>query len=97
MGTYGQELLVDILGQILGAITHLCGALCSTPPTSIVGVILWTGYVGESVLSHLHSGHLPIVFIFVGLCLALMAALGLREKSSPRSGRIHINAAGRCH
>ena len=81
MGNYGQQLPVDILGQMLGAITHLCGALCATPPTSIVGVILWTGYVGESVLSHLRTGHLPIVFIFVGLCLAPMAALGLRHKS----------------
>jgi hypothetical protein len=97
MGTYGQELLVDILGQMLGAFTHLCGALCTTPPTSIVGVILWTGYVGESVLSHLHSGHLPIVFISSGLCLTLMASLGLRDESSPQSGRIHINAAGRCN
>jgi hypothetical protein len=97
MGNYGQELPVDILGQMLGVITHLCGALCATPPTSIVGVILWTGYVGESVLSHLHTGQLPIAFISFGLCLALMAALGLRDKSSPQSGRIHINAAGGCN
>jgi hypothetical protein len=79
MGTYGQELLVDTLGYMLGAIAHLC----ATPPTSIVGAILWVGYVGEAVLSHFRTGHFPIVFILVGLCLPLTVwvALGLRDKS----------------
>jgi hypothetical protein len=72
MGTYGQELLVDTLGHLLGAITLVCGALCATPPTSIVGVILWVGSFGEAVFSHLRTDHLPISFIALGLCLALM-------------------------
>jgi hypothetical protein len=75
MGTYGQELLVETFGHVLGAITILCGAFCAAPPTSIVGVVLWTGYVGEAVLSHLRTGHLPIVFISVGLSLALTISL----------------------
>jgi hypothetical protein len=72
MATYGQELLVETLGHMLGAITIVCGALCTTPPTSIVGVILWIGYFGEAVLLHLRIGLLPISFISLGLCLALM-------------------------
>jgi hypothetical protein len=83
MGTYGQELLVDTLGQMLGAITHLCGALCATPPTSIVGAILWTGYFSEAVFSHLRVAGLLIAVIALGLCLALTVwvALGARDKS----------------
>jgi hypothetical protein len=75
MGTSGQELLGDAFGQMLGAITILCGALCATPPTSIVGAILWMGYFGEAMLSHLRIDLLPISFISLGLCLALMVGL----------------------
>ena len=79
MGTYGQELLVDTLGYMLGAIAHL-GA---TPPTSIVGVILWAGYIGEAVLSHLRAGSLLIAVVALGLFLAsaVWVALGLRDRS----------------
>jgi hypothetical protein len=79
MGTYGQELLVDTLGYMVGAIAHL-GA---TPPTSIVGVILWVGYIGEAVLSHLRAGSLSIAVIALGLCLAsaAWAMLGSRDRS----------------
>jgi len=83
MGTYGQEQLVDTLGHMLSAITDLCGALCATQPTSIVGVILWTGYFGEAALSQLRIGHLPAGFVSLGLCFALMlwVALGVHVKS----------------
>jgi hypothetical protein len=84
MGTYGQEFLVDTLGQMLGAITHLCGALCATSPTSIVGAILWTGYFGEAALSHVRAAQLPTAVITLGLCLVLVpmvcVAVGLRDK-----------------
>ena len=83
MGTYGQEFLVDTLGQMLGAITHLCGALCATPPTSIVGAILWTGYFGEAVFSHVRSGGPLIAVIAFAMSLALTVWVmpGLRDKS----------------
>jgi len=85
MGTYGQELIVETFGHMLDAITVVCGALCATPPTSIVGAMLWTGYFGQAVLAHLYADHLPIVFISLGVCLALMVcvALGLHD-NSPR-------------
>jgi hypothetical protein len=83
MGTYGQELLGDAFGQMLSAITLLCGSLCATPPTSIVGVMLWMGYLGQAVLAHLREANLPIAFVSLAVCLALMAwgALALRDKS----------------
>ncbi len=83
MGTYGQDAMVEILGHMLGAITYFCGALCATPPTSIVGAMLWMGYIGEAVLSYLCAGNLPIALISFGLCLALMGwvTLGSRDKS----------------
>jgi hypothetical protein len=71
MGTYGQELLGDAFGQMLGAMTILCGALCATPPTSIVGVILWAGYLGQAMSAHLREGSISIAIISFGLCLAL--------------------------
>jgi hypothetical protein len=93
MGTSGQELLVETLGQMLGAITLVCGAFCAIPPTSIVGVMLWTGYFGEAALSHLHTAYPPIAVISLGWGLAVMAcvALGFGALHVPRdaSGREH--------
>jgi hypothetical protein len=86
MGTYGQELLVDTLGYMLGAIAHLC----ATPPTSIVGVILWAGYVGEAVLSHLRAGNPLIAVIALGLCLASAVWVVLAQRD--RSQRIPMPA-----
>jgi uncharacterized membrane protein len=83
MGTYGQELLVDTVGQMLGAITHLCGALCATPPTSIVGAILWTGYFSEAVLSHVRVGGplIAVIAFAMSLALTVWVVRGLRDKS----------------
>ena len=36
----------------LGLITLVCTALYSVPPTSMVGAILWVGYLGNVVISH---------------------------------------------
>jgi hypothetical protein len=36
------------------AIVHVaCDAFTNFPPTSLLGVILWTGYFGDIVASHL--------------------------------------------
>ena len=80
MGTYGQELVVETLGYMLGAITHLCGTLCATSPTSIVGAMLWTGYAGETMLSYLRAGNLPIALISLCLALAAWGAMALRDR-----------------
>jgi hypothetical protein len=47
---YGSS---DALARALGAITTACIALTTIPPTSIVGAILWTSYLGNALATHL--------------------------------------------
>ena len=47
---YGSS---DALARALGTITTACVALTAIPPTSIVGAILWTGYLGNALVTHL--------------------------------------------
>jgi hypothetical protein len=47
---YGSS---DALARALGAITTACIALTTIPPTSIVGAILWTSYLGNALVAHL--------------------------------------------
>src|SRR5215472_19116423 len=47
---YGSS---DALARALGAITSACIAMTTIPPTSIVGAILWTSYLGNAVVTHL--------------------------------------------
>ncbi len=48
---YGSS---DTLARALGVISVACGALTTIPPTSILGAILWTGYFGDLVATHLN-------------------------------------------
>jgi DoxX-like family len=43
----------DALARALGAITTACIALTTIPPATIVGAILWTGYLGNALVTHL--------------------------------------------
>ena len=47
---YGSS---DALARALGAVTTACIALTTIPPTSIVGAILWTSYLGDVLVTHL--------------------------------------------
>jgi hypothetical protein len=42
----------DALARALGAVTTACVALTTIPPTSIVGAILWTSYLGNVLVTH---------------------------------------------
>jgi hypothetical protein len=42
-----------LLARILGAVSVACMAFTAIPPTSIVGAVLWTGYLGDIVVTHL--------------------------------------------
>ena len=42
----------DALARALGVISAAGMALVTTPPTSIVAAILWTGYLGNVVVTH---------------------------------------------
>ena len=46
---YGSS---DALARALGAISVAGMAFTTIPPTSIVGAILWTGYLGNLVVTH---------------------------------------------
>jgi hypothetical protein len=47
-----------VLGQAIPIKAHLLvralGALMSIPPSSIVGAMLWAGYLGNAVVTHLN-------------------------------------------
>ena len=47
---YGSS---ENLARSLGFITIACTVLYAVPPTSILGAILWTGYFGDLVATHL--------------------------------------------
>src|SRR5665213_67415 len=50
---YGSS---ETLARSLGAITLICTALYAVPPTSILGAILLTGYLGGAMAAHLRIG-----------------------------------------
>jgi hypothetical protein len=47
---YGSS---DTLARALGVISVACSALTTVPPTSILGAILWTSYLGDVVATYL--------------------------------------------
>lgn len=47
---YGSS---EVVARALGVISVAGMALTTIPPTSIVGAILWTGYLGNVVVTHL--------------------------------------------
>jgi hypothetical protein len=58
MSTYVLEQTVSLrtllLSRILGVISVAGMAFTTMPPSSIVGAMLWTGYLGHIVVAHLN-------------------------------------------
>ncbi len=58
MSTYVLNQTVPIrallLARALGVISVVCIAFTTIPPTSIVGAILWTSYLGNVLVTHLN-------------------------------------------
>ena len=77
---YGSN---ESLARTLGAITIACTVLYSIPPTSILGAILLTGYLGGAVASHVRIGSPLFTHVLFGLYLGLMVwgGLWLRDNS----------------
>ena len=77
---YGSS---ETLARSLGIITIACTVLYAIPPTSIVGAILLTGYLGGAMASHLRIGSPLFSHILFGFYLGLMlwGGLWLRDKS----------------
>ena len=77
---YGSS---ENFARTLGVITIACTALYAIPPTSILGAILLTGYLGGAMASHARIGSPLFTHILFGLYLGLMlwGGLWLRDRS----------------
>ena len=71
---YGSS---EALARTLGVITVACTVLYAIPPTSILGAILLTGYLGGAMASHLRIGSPLFTHTLFGFYLGLMAWGGL--------------------
>ena len=77
---YGSS---ETLARSLGAITLVCTILYAIPPTSILGAILLTGYLGGAMASHVRIGSPLFSHMLFGFYLGLMVwgGLWLRDRS----------------
>src|ERR1700676_3725293 len=77
---YGSS---ETLARTLGVITMACTLLYAIPPTSIVGAILLTGYLGGAMASHLRIGSPRLRHTLFGFYLGLMVwgGLWLRDRN----------------
>jgi hypothetical protein len=71
---YGSS---ETLARTLGVITMACTLLYAIPPTSFVGAILLTGYLGGAMASHVRIGSPLLSHTLFGLYLGLMVCGGL--------------------
>jgi hypothetical protein len=71
---YGSS---ETLARSLGVITIACTVLYAIPPTSILGAILLTGYLGGAMASHVRIGSPLFSHILFGFYLGLMVWGGL--------------------
>src|ERR1700738_5368248 len=77
---YGSS---ENLARSLGGITIACTVLYAIPPSSILGAILLTGYLGGAMASHLRIGSPLFSHTLFGFYLGLMlwGGLWLRDRS----------------
>src|ERR1700758_3493383 len=66
---YGSS---ETLARSLAAITVACTLLYAVPPTSFVGAILLTGYLGGAIASHVRIGSPLFTHVLLGFYLGLM-------------------------
>ena len=71
---YGSS---EALARSLGVVTVVCTILYAIPPTSIVGAILLSGYLGGAMASHLRIGSPLFSHTLFGFYLGLMVWGGL--------------------
>ena len=67
----------ESLARSLGVITVVCTVLYAVPPTSILGAILLTGYLGGAMATHFRIGSPLFSHLLFGLYLGLFAWGGL--------------------
>jgi hypothetical protein len=71
---YGSS---ENLARSLGAISLVCTVLYAVPPTSILGAILLTGYLGGAMASHVRIGSPLFSHLLFGFYLGVMVWGGL--------------------
>ena len=71
---YGSS---ESLARSLGAISLVCTVLYAIPPTSILGAILLTGYLGGAMASHVRIGSPLFSHLLFSFCLGVMVWGGL--------------------
>ena len=76
---YGSS---ETLARALGAVTIACTVLYAIPPTSILGAILLTGYLGGAIATHVRIGSPLFTHVLFGFYLGLMiwGGLWLRDR-----------------
>jgi hypothetical protein len=76
---YGSS---ESFARTLGVISLVCTVLYAIPPTSILGAILLTGYLGGAMASHVRIDSPLFTHILFGLYLGLMlwGGLWLRDR-----------------
>ena len=71
---YGSS---ETLARSLGIITIVCTVLYSVPPTSILGAILLTGYLGGAIYAHYRLADPLFTHTLFGVYLGLLIWGGL--------------------
>jgi hypothetical protein len=76
---YGSS---ESLARSLGIITIVCTVLYAIPPTSFVGAILLTGYLGGAMASHVRIGSPLFTHTLFGFYIGVMlwGGLWLRDR-----------------
>jgi hypothetical protein len=82
---YGSS---ESLARSLGVITIACTVLYTIPPTSFVGAILLTGYLGGAMASHVRIGSPMFTHMLFGFYLGLMVWGGLWLRDPSLRGQI---------
>src|SRR5437763_10591483 len=67
----------ETLARSLGIINIVCTVLYSVPPTSIIGAIMLTGYLGGAIASNVRIGSPMFTHVLFGFYLGLMVWGGL--------------------
>jgi hypothetical protein len=69
---YPQDVLVT-----LGIVQLVCLALYLIPRTAVLGAILWTGYLGGAVATHVRIGHPLFSHVLFPVYVAALLWVGL--------------------
>ena len=82
------------LARGLGLITLVCTLLYALPPTSILGAILLTGYLGGTVATHVRVGSPLFTHVLFGVYLGVLLWGGLYLRDARLRALIPFRTSG---